>query len=172
MPRSGDEATGTDRLVRALLNCLRRDQKGSISVEFALIAPVFFFLTFGVIEAGAYLAASTLLESAVREAARTGVTGYSPDGTPRQSHVLSTIQQHVSGLLDPSKVVLETKVFNSFGEMQSNPGGGTSGLGAGGSFVLYTARYNWDFLGGYGKTVFGVPSIDIAASLAVRNEPF
>lgn len=158
--------------MRALLQRLRHDRTGSISVEFALIAPLFFFLTFGVIEAGAFLAASSLLEGAVREAARTGVTGYSPDGTSRSTHVLNTIQQHVSGLLDPSKVVLETKVFNSFADMQANPGGGSSGLGGGGSYVLYTARYTWEFLGGYGKVVFGVPSIDIAASLAVRNEPF
>lgn len=156
----------------ALFKRLRRDERGATAVEFALVAPILFILTLGVIEAGALLTASSALEAAVHEGARAGITGFAPDGVTRAAYVENTIRQHAGSFLDSSQIQISAQVFNSFAEMQSNPTGGTSGYGGSGQIVLYTVSFNWQFLSGYGAQIFSVPSVNLQSSLAVRNEPF
>ncbi len=55
---------------------LRRDaDKGSVAVEFAMVAPVFFLLLMGTIEAGIIFFAQSALQNAVNDAARLIRTG-------------------------------------------------------------------------------------------------
>lgn len=51
----------------------RRDADGAAAVEFALVAPIFIILVFGVISFGIVFAQNLALGNAAREAARSGV---------------------------------------------------------------------------------------------------
>ncbi|MBM3148961.1 MAG: pilus assembly protein [Chloroflexi bacterium] len=57
---------------------LCRDTCGQSVVEFALVAPIFFFLVFGFIQVGLWTFGIALTQIAVREGCRTGVTWYQP----------------------------------------------------------------------------------------------
>ncbi|HWY63788.1 MAG TPA: TadE/TadG family type IV pilus assembly protein [Rhizomicrobium sp.] len=63
---------------RKFLNRLRRDaNKGSAAVEFAMVAPAFFLLLMGTIEAGVVFFAQSSLQNAVNDTARLIRTGQS-----------------------------------------------------------------------------------------------
>lgn len=187
--------------MRKLLDLFRRRNEGATAVEFALIAPAFFMVTWGTIEVGMLALASTLLEGAVREAGRAGITGYAPTGQTREQYVKDTVKKFTANFLDIDKIAIETKSYSSFsnvgqpeafvdrspyngtydaGESFSDTNGngkwdsdqGKTGLGDPGSVVLYTLTYKWDFFAGYAKEIFGVPSVNLTAAVAVRNEPF
>lgn len=51
----------------------RRNRKGAAVVEFAVVAPVFFLLVFGIIEYGRMVMVQQLITNASREGARRGV---------------------------------------------------------------------------------------------------
>lgn len=52
----------------------RRDRRGSIAVEFAIILPMLLLLSAGVLEAGLMLMTDASLEIAIRSASRYGIT--------------------------------------------------------------------------------------------------
>ncbi|HEX4634770.1 MAG TPA: TadE/TadG family type IV pilus assembly protein [Rhizomicrobium sp.] len=63
--------------VKALLERLRADARGSAALEFAMVAPVFFLLLMGTVEAGVIFFAQSSLQSAVNDTARLIRTGQS-----------------------------------------------------------------------------------------------
>jgi Flp pilus assembly pilin Flp len=186
--------------VLALLRRLRRDRSGATAVEFGFIAPAFFIVVWGTIELGMVLFTTSALEGSVREAARAGLTGYTPNGMNRETFIRNVVQNYTFGMIDMDKLKVTTLVYSSFANVgQPEPftdgngdgqhGGGESfvdvngngqwdadmgvaGLGGPGDIVLYTLEYDWIFLAGYANTIFGVPGIKLKTSVAIRNEPF
>jgi Flp pilus assembly protein TadG len=72
-----------------------KDQRGAAAVEFALIAPLFFVLVFGMIQFGWYLWTAEYTNSAARETARRVVVGdcwanYAAFSASQGSRVTST----------------------------------------------------------------------------------
>ena len=65
------------RLFNDLWRRLRTDKNGSAAVEFAFVAPVFFLLLMGTVEAGIIFFAQSSLQNAVNDAARLVRTGQS-----------------------------------------------------------------------------------------------
>ncbi len=187
--------------MRNLLTLFRRRNDGGTAVEFALVAPAFFMIMWGTVEVGMLALSSTLLEGAVREAARVGITGYAPTGTARVDHIKNTVQKYTINFLDITKLTIDTKSYTGFdsigkaedfvdkipfngkydaGETFTDTNGngkwdsdqGKSGLGDPGSVVLYTLSYDWNWFAGYAKDIFGVPAVTLKAIVAVRNEPY
>ena len=70
----------------------RRNRRGAAAVEFAIVAPVFFLMVFGMIEFGRALMVQQVLTNASREGARVGVLD-SP--TPTRDQVLSTVNTYL-----------------------------------------------------------------------------
>ena len=66
---------------RRSLRALRRDQRGTALVEFALIAPLLFLLLFGVIEFGRVLNYYNDLTQLSGQGARAAVVSRNPDGS-------------------------------------------------------------------------------------------
>jgi Flp pilus assembly protein TadG len=65
---------GNRRLkLESFLRACRKGKRGAAVVEFALVAPVFFLLVFGMIEYGRMVMVQQLLTNASREGARLGV---------------------------------------------------------------------------------------------------
>lgn len=57
-----------------------KDERGSVAVEFGLIAPIFFLLVFGIIDFGRAFYTSHDLAASVREACRFASTLWDPTG--------------------------------------------------------------------------------------------
>jgi hypothetical protein len=62
-------------------SAFRRNQDGSLAVEFAIIAPIFFFLMFVIAETALIFIAEQVMDNAVFEAARLVRTGQAQKGT-------------------------------------------------------------------------------------------
>lgn len=184
----------------SLLRRLRRNERGATAVEFGLIAPAFFVVAWGTVELGLLLLATSLLEGSVREAARAGLTGYTPNGVDRTQYIRNIVQNYTVGLIDMDKLQISTLVYTSFsnvgqpepftdtngdgahgageafvdvnGNGQWDADMGVAGLGGPGDIVLYTLTYDWDFMAGFAESIFGIPTVRLKASVAIRNEPF
>lgn len=59
--------------VENLCQSCRRNRRGAAAVEFAIVAPVFFLLVFGMIEYGRMVMVQQVITNASREGARVGV---------------------------------------------------------------------------------------------------
>jgi Flp pilus assembly protein TadG len=71
----------------------RLNRQGAAAVEFALVAPLFFLMVFGMIEFGRAIMVQQLLTNAVREGARVGVLD-SP--TPTAPQVTSAVTNYLA----------------------------------------------------------------------------
>ena len=171
-------------------------------VEFGLAAPVAILAMVGLIELGTMMFVNSLVEGALREAARFGITGFSPAGVSREDRILQIVAEHTNGLVDMNTATVSQLIYPGFGAVGQpepfddappangvydlgesfqdvNGNGewdsdmGAAGAGGPGAVVLYTIEIDWPaltplfspFMGENGK-------IRMAASVAVRNEPF
>lgn len=179
---------------------IRKNQEGSAIIEFALLTPVFFYLIFGIIEVYAYMLAEGIIESAMRQSARSGLTGYTPEGVSRENYIKAQIDEEAF-FIDNEKLEFESLIYSSFeninqpepytdsngdgyydvgepyddvnGNAQWDADMGASGAGSAGDIVVYTAKYNWKFMTPFiGNVISDDGSMDIIASSVVRNEPF
>lgn len=89
-------------------------EDGATAVEFALVAPVLFFLAFGIVETGIVYAADILLKNATYDAARTGRTGFVSDGKTQDDTVKQKILSQAGVLMDPDKIVFTSKSYKGF----------------------------------------------------------
>jgi Flp pilus assembly protein TadG len=176
------------------------DTHGTLSVEFALGAPILALMICGAIEFGSIMFASTLMEGALREASRYGVTGQEPDEAARLTKIMQIINQHTIGLVDMSEATVQILVYPSFGDIgnaeefvdgngngtydagetftDTNGNGawdadiGVAGPGGSGDIVVYRMTYDWHLLTPFFSYVVGGPTVPLSASIAVRNEPW
>jgi Flp pilus assembly protein TadG len=79
------------KLEKACWTC-RRNRRGAAAVEFAIVAPVFFMMVFGMIELGRAIMVQQILTNAAREGVRVGVLD-SP--TPTASVVTTTVTNYL-----------------------------------------------------------------------------
>ncbi|MBO6826778.1 MAG: pilus assembly protein [Sneathiella sp.] len=182
-----------------LFRRFRKNQEGTTAVEVALIAPVLIVILFGLIELSVAMFINTVIEGGLRDASRIGLTGLETDGVSREQTIINIVNDASLGLVDLELGDISSLVYPSFGDIgmpepytDSNGDGvytagedfddingnggwdedmGNAGLGGPGEIVLYTIRYNWNFLSGQVVPVLnGV--IPMSASMVVRNEPF
>jgi Flp pilus assembly protein TadG len=151
----------------------RRRSRGQGLVEFALVAPVLFFLIFGIVEAGRFILYYHALNNAVREGARYAIlhgpnaadgcpSGPLPANVaapkcydPNGDNVRAAVVDSVFGLMAADDVDIPDPEY--FG-----PNGNTN---ARGSNVRVTATYTYE------PVLPLLPSIDISAesTLVVNN---
>jgi hypothetical protein len=90
----GEAASGIplgDKLEKACRPC-RRNRQGAAAVEFAIVAPLFFLMVFGMIEFGRAVMVQQVLTNASREGARVAVLD---SQTPTASQVVSTVTTYL-----------------------------------------------------------------------------
>ena len=174
---------------------------GIAALEFGFAAPVIVFAAVGLIELGAMMFVSTLVEGGLREAARFGITGFAPDGISREDRIRQIIEENTIGLVDMDTATITQLIYPGFGEVgQPEPfvdangngsfdGGesyqdvngngqwdsdmGASGAGGPGDVVLYTVEVDWPALTPIFQPIMGAGGlVRLRASVAVRNEPW
>jgi len=93
-----------------------RSQRGASAVEFAVIAPLFVALLFGIVEFGLILYTQSMLTNASREGARFGVVYCNPRRTPAE------IQTVVQNFLNQMNLTSTAGVNVTYPDGNNNPG--------------------------------------------------
>lgn len=176
--------------------------EGVAALEFGMVAPVLVLSAIALIELGMMMFVNTLVEGSLREAARFGITGYSPVGVSREERILQIVSNNTIGLVDMDTAEVSQLIYPSFGDIgqpepysDDNPANGVydlgedfqdingngiwdadmgaAGAGGPGEVVLYTLEVDWGTLTPLFAPFMGDDGkIRIKASVAVRNEPF
>jgi Flp pilus assembly protein TadG len=173
--------------MRALRRVWRRDERGSVAIEFAIIAPVFFFLMFVIAETALVFVAEQVMDNAVFETARLIRTGQA-QGPPAmsQSDFKNAVCSRASVFINcsGSSFYLEVKSYPTFADMVVDApvdddddfvDAGAYDYGSASEIVVVRAYYQWPT-----NTIFGSLSLKnlsngkrlIGSFAAFRNEPF
>ena len=160
---------------KCYLNPLKLHDRGGALVEFALIAPIFFLVLFGIFEVSAIILVHTSLEIAVYQVSRFGRTGDTVAGQTQLQTAGDLASNYSFGLVDPAKLRLTATTYASFGaipDLKDAPTVGTN-FGTGQQIVLYTLAYDWKMFTPLVSQFFTKNgTITITASTVVLNEPF
>jgi Flp pilus assembly protein TadG len=189
-------------MMRALCSRLWQRNDGASSIEFALIAMPFILTVVGIIEIAMILFADVLLEGALRDASRFGITGQLPASMTREEKIRAIVADRTMGLVDMEKVKVETLSYGTFtnigkpepfvdapplngkydvGESFTDVNGnakwdadqGKAEAGGSGAIVVYRVSYDWPLLTGLLEPLLGSNGyVHLRVSTAVRNEPF
>jgi Flp pilus assembly protein TadG len=189
------------RLIYATARRLLRAREGIAAVEFAFALPVVLAAIMGVIEISMMLFVSSLLEGGLRDAARFGITGNSVGPAAREQTIINMINDRAIGLVHVSAADVTMRVYKCLsnvgkpeplthdvnGNGKWDPGDtytdinsnghwdadmAASGAGGSGDVVVYNVKVNWHLLTPFLAPFFHGGVIPLAASIAVRNEPW
>jgi Flp pilus assembly protein TadG len=156
---------------------LARDERGSAAVEFAIIAPLFFFLMFVIAETALIFIAEQVMDNAVFETARLIRTGQVDNSGMSQTEFKDEVCARTDFYLD-------VKSYATFGDMQMNKPTKADetfetptvfDFGEPNDIVVVRAYYQWPT-----NKIFGTLSLKnlangkrlIGSFAAFRNEPY
>jgi Flp pilus assembly protein TadG len=187
MPNRPVDRSLSRRVARALRDAWRRDERGSVALEFAIIAPVFFFLMFVIAETALVFVAEQVMDNAVFETARLIRTGQA-QGPPAMSQAdfKSAVCARASVFINCASAAfyLEVKSYATFGDMTVAPPVDDDGkfttpgayqFGTASSIVVVRAYYQWPInpvMGHQWKNLLPNGKLLIGSFAAFRNEPF
>jgi hypothetical protein len=187
-PHPEQRRLGWRRIVPARL---WRDRQGHAAVEFAIVAPAFFFLMFVIAETALVFIAEQVMDNAVFETARLIRTGQVQNGGMSADEFKAEVCGRMAVFIDcDGNFYLEVKSFPTFNEMDDYLGGDVRPFDEDGKFktagafefgeeseiVLVRAYYQWAT-----NKIFGVslqtPELGngkrlIGTFAAFRNEPY
>ncbi|WP_343562742.1 TadE/TadG family type IV pilus assembly protein [Kiloniella sp. b19] len=183
-----------------LFQRFRLCQKGSALIEFGFVAPILILFIVGIMEVAMIMFANGLVEGGVREAARFAITGSEINGRSREEHIIDRVNQVTLNLFNLDESNVDILIYPSFedigkpepfqdtapangqfddGEDFNDINGngvwdqdmGVAGAGGPQDVVIYRVNYTWPLMTGMLAKAIGT-SIDMQASIAVRNEPY
>lgn len=153
-------------------------QRGATIADFALTAPIFFFLLFGIFEFGRYMLVEHTLRYAVIEGARVGqVGGVATGQTVNEANRLAAIEAKVRTsaqiAINPADLTINLYVvtqpnFTDPADWQTR----ANVPGAGGAFMKLRVRYTLNFMTQYIGQFFTNGRKELITSVLYRNEPF
>jgi hypothetical protein len=169
-------------------------------VDFAILGPALVLLLVLIFESAMLLLGQILLQTAVGDAARSGIVGSAQGHASREALVRAVAERVAGSLLRPEQLHLETLVYPSFedvgrpepftdvngngvhdaGEPFRDVNGngrwdadmGRVGLGGPNDVVLYRVRYDWRPMTPLVRGLLPGGSLELRAAYALRNEPF
>lgn len=174
---------------------------GAAAVDFAIVGPALVLLLIGILEVSSLMITESLLQTAVTEAGRTGITGEGRDGLSREEAIRRAVERLGGSLLRVERIRLETLVYPSFdkvgrpepftdtnGNGRRDPGEpftdvngngrwdqdmGRPDLGGPNDVVLYRVSYEWEPMTPLVRGLLpNGGQLTLRSSYAVRNEPF
>lgn len=171
------------RLRRLVPRRIRRDETGTSTVEFAIVATPFLGALFMMVETGYVFFAGQVLDSATTDSARLILTGQSAgfDANAFRTDLCS----RTMALLDCNSITIVVQTYASWAAVDVTPPIDSSGNltqttnvfnpGAGGSIVVVRTLYQYPVL----IRSFGFDLANLAngkrlliSTVAFRNEPF
>ena len=174
-----DRALGVARRYRA-------DRSGATAIEFAVVAPLFFFLLFVIAETALVFIAEQVMDNALFETARLVRTGQVQKSNMSSSQFKAAVCGKMSVFVrcSSSSFFLDVKSYSNFSDIQmvkpvnsddTFQPEGTYNFGKQGDIVVVRAYYQWPT-----NKIFGTLSLQnmgngkriIGSFAAFRNEPF
>ncbi|HXJ02965.1 MAG TPA: TadE/TadG family type IV pilus assembly protein [Micropepsaceae bacterium] len=179
---------------RLLAGLSRKEKSGSAAIEFAMVAPIFFLLTFAILETSLVFFADMILDNAVIDTSRLIRTGQAQNQNVTQDQFRTDVCNEVKVMLscDPAKLLIDVRSFTNFGTTNFPPAldangnlnpnlnayqPGGSSQGGGNAIVSVRVMYVWQlytplfaqYFENMGK---GSGQRLIGFSAAFKNEPY
>ncbi len=186
MPRTNAVRLSFRSLAARAAGRSARGESGSAIVEFALIAPMFFFLMFVIAETALVFIAEQVMDNAVFESARLIRTGQAQNGGMTKATFKTDVCSRISVFIDCNSAdfYLDVRSFETFGEMEFGrpvddedeyEDQGQYIAGGPDDIVVVRAYYQWPT-----NKIFGSLSLQnlsngkrlIGSFAAFRNEPY
>jgi Flp pilus assembly protein TadG len=178
-------------MLRMLVGRLKRDERGAVAVEFALLALPFFTLIFAIIETSMVFFASQILDSAVQDAGRLVRTGQAHAANYNSANFRTAVCNGTFGLFRCANLKVKVSVVANFTAATTTGVVATGNNctqancpwtlvesyspGTGGDVVLVEVYYRWPMIVNLpGLNLFNLPDgTRLLSSIRVfRNEPF
>lgn len=150
-----------------------RRERGASVVEFAIVAPVFFFLLFAMIELCLLFWVNITMQHAVREGARYAITGQNnldPDASDPQRHraVIQKIRDSSMGLYERIQPTIRVN-----GAGYHNPAMYNAGMfGVGGQIIVLQLECVWPVITPLIRPFFENGEYRFSVAATMRNEGF
>jgi Flp pilus assembly protein TadG len=170
--------------VKKALRRFRRNRRASAAVEFALIAPMFFALLFGIIETGIMFFADQVLETATQNAARLILTGQAQGASMTKSQFQTAVCGQIPGtMFNCANVSVDVQNYPQFSSVSNTMPIDATGHfvnpnnycpGNSGSTVVVHVYYPWQlFVIGLGYNISNLAGGQrlLIGTAAFRNEP-
>lgn len=145
-------------------------QRGASAVEFAIVAPLVFFLLFAVIDLCVMFWVNLTMQHAVREGARYAITGRSDSGpqgsAQRHLAVIEKIRENSMGLFD--RVSPQINGVNHGSDNQYNAGM----FGAPGQVFVLKLDGSWPLMSPIMQPFFQDGTYRFSVAATMRNEEF
>jgi Flp pilus assembly protein TadG len=166
---------------------LRRDQRGSAAIEFAIVAPIFFFLMFVIAETALIFVAEQVMDNAVFESARLVRTGQAQLASMTKPQFKTDVCNRMSVFINcnSANFYLDVKSYPTFAAMVTTPpvnpdqtfqDDGTYDFGDPNDIVVVRAYYKWPTNKIFGSLSLSSPGMNgkrmIGSFAAFRNEPY
>ncbi|WP_374524712.1 TadE family protein [Sphingopyxis sp.] len=167
----------------ALLRRLRRHQRGTAMMEFALTAPVFLLLLMGIFDYCWQMYAQQVLQGAVAKAARDStIETYALD----QSQLDQRVRLQVQRVFKGAQVSFDRRAYDAFSNMKpprevdyDHDGvvdcvedGGKRGNGGADDVVKYTVKMRFDRILPVWRMLGQSQSTTLTSTAVLRNQPF
>lgn len=166
-------------MLAIMCSTLKKREKGATAVEFAFIAPIFFFILFAIVEFGILFWVNLTMQYAVREGARFAVTGqtciFGNPPTPQQRYlcVIQQIKDSSMGLYDQINPTMTITLNNGTPTTYSDPNLYTFGMfGGPGDIVALQLNCNWPVLTPLIQPYFSGALYQFSVAASMRNEAF
>jgi Flp pilus assembly protein TadG len=176
---------GAQRAKRLRFFRLRRNEDGSVAIEFAIIAPVFFFLMFVIAETALVFIAEQVLENAVFETARLIRTGQAQNANMSEADFKAEVCGRASIFIDcdGADFYLDVRSFDKFQDVQFEPPVDEDDnftepqfdYGQQSDIVVVRTYYQWPInpvMGRQWLNLMGNGKLLIGSFSVFRNEPF
>lgn len=162
--------------VPALKSWRDKLRQGTVSIEMALIAPIFFLMFIGIVEISLILLVQHMLENATFNASRLAKTGYIATGKTQMETVIDVLNTELgslSPLIDVAKLTFTSTSYGSLTPI-GQAGAGTDGLGTPDQVVVITVDYPWKIFTPLIGELIGDANymMTISSRIVVRNEPY
>jgi Flp pilus assembly protein TadG len=172
-------------LVPRSLRRFRRHRRGSVAVEFAIVAPIFFALLFAILETGIMFLAGQVLQTVTQQSARMILTGQAQTASYTSSQFATYVCSQVPALFTCANIVIDVESYPSFTAVTlSNQIDGNGNFistnlgynpGGAGDIVIVRLFYQWPlFVTGLGWNPANLAGNKrlLIGTAAFRNEPY
>ena len=173
-----------DRLRR--VTGFRRDENGAAAIEFAVIAPIFFFLMFVIAETALLFIAEQVMDNAVFETARLIRTGQAQTANMSPEEFEEEVCDRMAVFVDcAGTFYLDVEAYDTFSEMdlaqpmdedgETFEVAGTFNFGEANDIVVVRAYYQWPMspvMGFQWRNSLPNGKRLIGSFAAFRNEPY
>jgi Flp pilus assembly protein TadG len=165
------------------LSRFKKNRSGAAAIEFAFVAPVFFFVLFASVETAIATSASVLLDNAVENAARRVMTGQVQTADISPEAFKQAICDDMPIMLSCAKVKVDMRTYATFNAIPGNvpvqlgnvdSTGFCFNPGAQDNITVVRAFYEWPWVTGFlQKAAEKTNGNRIMFSMAAfMNEPF